>query len=579
MESLYSPQSRAERLIAAGRVVLAASSLVAIWLAPSEPVRRPAVAYALLGAYLAYAVAVALWVSRSETPPGQRGRVATLAVDLVFFSLFIAFTSGPASPFFAYFVFALVCAAMRWSWRGTMWTAGTALLAFLAVGFYFAATDEAGLLAIDELIIRAVYLGVVAVLVAYLGAHEREVRRDLAALGALPRGVPDERQALVEEVLAHAVATLAAPRVLLAWSRQGEPDLHLALGTAAGPPAGSGEGGSVPEVDVDLRTERGTGPAARLVAGPLAGAPFLCTDLGAAEPRVVVRRDSGFERWHGAPVAGGLRERFAIEAVLTVPIDGQLVTGRLFFLDETRWTSDQLVLGEIVGGLVAARLDHLELLRRLRQAAASEERMRLSRDLHDGVLQTLTGIALRLEAMRREGAAAGGGAPELEELQGTILQAQRDLRFFIEELRPKEGGPALSDLHARLAELEARSEREWGLAVEVDADGFGDELPELLVREVYHLIREAVVNARRHGEASLVRVSVRSGAEGISLAVEDDGRGFPFHGEFTAEQLAGLRAGPRSLRERSAALGGRLRLISAASGARIEIDLPMPEEA
>jgi len=174
---------------------------------------------------------------------------------------------------------------------------------------------------------------------------------------------------------------------------------------------------------------------------------------------------------------------------------------------------------------------------------------------------------------------AGAGSAELEELQETILQAQRDLRFFIEELRPKEGGPVLSDLHARLAELEARSEREWGLEVEVDASGFGTALPELLVREVYHLIREAVVNARRHGEATLVRVSVRSGAEEISLAVEDDGRGFPFHGEFTAEDLAGLRAGPRSLRERAAALGGRLRVVSSESGARIEIVLPMPEEA
>ena len=572
MESLYSPQSRAERLIAAGRMVLAASSLVAIWMAPAEPVRRPAIAYALLGAYLAYAIAVAVWVSRSETPPG-RGRVAMLAVDLIFFSLFIAFTSGPASPFFAYFVFALICAAMRWSWRGTMWTAGSALAAFLAVGFYRAATDPVGFVGIDDLIIRAVYLGVVAVLVAYLGAHEREVRRDLAALGELPRGVHDERQALVEEILAYAASTLWAPRVLLAWNRRDEPDVHLALGTVGDPAAG--EGG----IGVELRSERWGASASGLVAAPLADASFLCTELGAPRPRVVVRRNAGFERWQGAPVSGALRERFGIDAVLSVPLGGQLVEGRLFFLDETRWTSDQLVLGEIVGGLVAARLDHLELLRRLRQAAAGEERMRLSRDLHDGALQTLTGIALRLEAIRREGAVAGAGSAELEELQETILQAQRDLRFFIEELRPKEGGPVLSDLHARLAELEARSEREWGLEVEIDAAGFGTALPELLVREVYHLIREAVVNARRHGEATLVRVSVRSGAEEISLAVEDDGRGFPFHGEFTAEDLARLRAGPRSLRERATALGGRLRVVSSESGARIEIVLPMPEEA
>ena len=59
MEPPYLPQTRAERLIAAGRLALAAFSLQALWLNPSEPLKYAQLAYLLLSAYLLYALAVA----------------------------------------------------------------------------------------------------------------------------------------------------------------------------------------------------------------------------------------------------------------------------------------------------------------------------------------------------------------------------------------------------------------------------------------------------------------------------------------------------------------------------------------
>ena len=116
MDTLYSPQSRAERFIAAGRVVLATSSLFAVWLDPTEPAKFARVAYSLLVAYVVYSSFIALLVWRSDDPAGRQ-RAVTHAVDLAFFSLFIFFTAGPASPFTAYFVFSMVCATLRWQWR------------------------------------------------------------------------------------------------------------------------------------------------------------------------------------------------------------------------------------------------------------------------------------------------------------------------------------------------------------------------------------------------------------------------------------------------------------------------------
>ena len=83
-------------LIAAGRVVLAVSSLFAVWLDPAEPAKFADVAYSLLAAYVAYAAAIALLVWRSDAP-SHRQALVTHAFDLVFFSLFIYsfFIFGP----------------------------------------------------------------------------------------------------------------------------------------------------------------------------------------------------------------------------------------------------------------------------------------------------------------------------------------------------------------------------------------------------------------------------------------------------------------------------------------------------
>lgn len=189
MTDLYVPQNRPERLIAAGRVVLAASSLFAVWLDPSEPAKYARVAYFLLAAYLAYSVLIALALWRFEAP-SRRARLATHLFDLHFFSLFIYFTAGAGSPFTAFFVFSLVCAALRWGWRGTAWTAAASLAALLAISVYFGEVVDDPDFQLHTSIIRGVYLAVVAMLLGYLGAHEEQTRRELSLLAAWPQEVP-----------------------------------------------------------------------------------------------------------------------------------------------------------------------------------------------------------------------------------------------------------------------------------------------------------------------------------------------------------------------------------------------------
>jgi signal transduction histidine kinase len=563
MEPLYSPQSRAERLIAAGRVVLAVSSLFAVWLDPAEPAKYADVAYALLAAYVVYAAAIAFLVWRSDAP-SHRLALVTHAFDLIFFSLFIYFTWGSASPFTAYFVFALVCATLRWQWRGTLWTAVVSVGMFLGVGLWVAEVLADSGFEMYPVIVRSVYLVVVAVLLGYLGFHEEQTRREMALLAAWPQDVPRQIEALVRGLLEHAAQALGAPRVLLAWVEREEPWLYLASWSAGA-----------------FARERAAPEAfGGLVAAPLAQDSFLCLDAAAPEPAVLHRSPAGLQRWRGSPLDDGLRERFSLRAVLSLPFQSESVEGRLFFADKADMTSDDLVLGEVVAGVVAARLDHFYLSRTLQEAVTTEERLRLARDLHDGVLQSLTGIGLRLAAVRGLLEEDPKRAREaLVSLQRLITLEQRDLRFFIQELKPPPLTPAeeTRSLNARVTELAQRMELEWGLRAELRTQGL-ERIPESLAREVYLVVREALVNAVRHGEATAVQVEIAGGEDGqLALSITDNGLGFPVSGKFTHEDLAAGDFAPRTLLERITALRGTVALESSPAGARLDIALPCGE--
>lgn len=560
-DPLYSPQSRAERLIAAARAVLAAFSLLAIWLDPSEPTKYAQTAYAVLAVYVVYALGIALLVWRATAPLGRQILVMH-AFDLGAFTLFIYFTQGPTSPFFVFFVFSLACATLRWQWQGTLWTAAVALAMFLGMGVYTATILGDPEFELNRFIMRSVYLAVVAVLLAYLGLYEQRRRGEIARLAAWPPAVPRDARSLVQGILEHAAGILGAPRVLMAWEEPEEPGLRLALWSR-----GEFQWSREPP-----------GAFQPLVAEPLAGADFLCPDARPPLPTVLWTSDGGFQRWQGAPLHPDLSARFAVGAVLALGLRGEGFEGRLFSLDKPGMTSDDLVLGEVVARQVATRMEHFYLSRELQQAAATEERIRLARDLHDGLLQSLTGAALQLETVSHLVEADPKGARErLLEIQRLIAAEQRDLRSFVQRLKPAPLGPAeaQSDLVASLKELAQRMERQWSLRVELSVARMEAGIPEALAHDIYRMVHEALVNTARHAGASVGRVEVGARDNRVRITVADNGRGFPFRGHYGHAALTAMRLGPVTLRERVESLGGSLTIDSTEAGACLDITVPL----
>src|SRR5262249_7743320 len=227
--------------------------------------------------------------------------------------------------------------------------------------------------------------------------------------------------ALLGQTLAHAAGTMDAPRCLLAWDDAEEPWRHLALWS-----------------DDGLRwTREAPDLFEPLVAEPLRDLDFLCADTVSPAPRVFYVAQGQSGRWRGVPLHPDLCARFGIRSVVGLPLRGETVHGWLFVLDIGSPTSDDLVLGQAVARQLTVRLERFRLLERLGTASAIEARVGLARDLHDGLLQALTGAGLQLEVARGLVDTDRPAAVErLRDVQRLLAAEQRDLRTLLRDLKP-----------------------------------------------------------------------------------------------------------------------------------------------
>lgn len=224
-----------------------------------------------------------------------------------------------------------------------------------------------------------------------------------------------------------------------------------------------------------------------------------------------------------------------------------------------------------------AVIANARLYREVGRLAQAAERERIGRDLHDGTLQELYAIALRLQAAvvdANPGLEQPPVSREKDEAIGRAVESIRrvmaDIRHYVFEEDLKAAPASLRrTLLTALQELG----HPGGSSVRVDLDGLeGAFLPEERALSLVQVVREAVSNAIHHAKASRVAVSGRFGTQGIHLTVEDDGIGFD------AEALETVGHGLSNMKVRVTALGGRLTFASLTRegrhGTAVRIDVP-----
>jgi signal transduction histidine kinase len=279
-------------------------------------------------------------------------------------------------------------------------------------------------------------------------------------------------------------------------------------------------------------------------------------------------------------IPGPTQQEFRIRNFMSVAFDqNNHPVGRLFLVNRRNgqgpFGADDLAWFEKVARHVSAPLENVFLLRHLRVRAIEAERSRISRDLHDGILQTLLSIEIQLDVLRRkvttqpEQLEAG-----LTSLQQTVKNEGGELRHLVTDLRPLRVQSAdLVDLMRGFAE---RFRNESALALDLLVDSVDLQAPDRVCREIFQIYREALNNIKKHAKASHVVVKLSQDDSRLSLVVDDNGEGFSFAGRFTGDELDRLRLGPISIKERTRTVGGVLTVESnPGHGARLTIEVPL----
>ena len=207
--------------------------------------------------------------------------------------------------------------------------------------------------------------------------------------------------------------------------------------------------------------------------------------------------------------------------------------------------------------------------------ARETERQRIAADFHDGPLQSFISLQMRLEVLKKLlERDFDAGMEELRELQSVALGQMRDLRIFLNAMRPVDvDGANFVATARRTAES---FQKESGIPVTFISSASPIGLPPEMTNEALQMIREALHNVQKHAAATRVAVSLEKAAGGLEISIEDNGHGFAFSGAYSLEELELLRLGPASLKRRARSLNADMQLESRPGrGTGLKVRIPL----
>ncbi|NIJ16040.1 sensor histidine kinase [Sphingobium vermicomposti] len=522
-----------ERLISTGRLVAVLFAALAIFLDPTRPAGFLNEAHYLLAVYLAFSLS--LVIAPPSWPFGSSLHLISHGVDVLALAALVYLTDELSSPFFPFLPFILLATTLRWGILGAVIGALAMEALLLAIGWGDLWDGDSEL---NVFIMRSAYFLVAAAMLGYFGACRASNSKRFAQLASWSFApATTDAQVWLTDLLGHASGLLRAERLVLIWQ-----DKKGASGSVAlwGP---EGLRYSAIEDPSFWRTH-----AASLVQNPLSRKKEVAQlqAIGAAL------------QWPNLIIDAAM--------VRSAHFAGATAVGRLYVVDANNRHEDAQHLTQITALRIGHELERLALIRAVADKARDQERVRLTRDLHDSVLQELTAASLKLKAAR---AAMPEEAREpLNGVSHIMAEQQRRIRLFVENSRTRESLP-LRDLSLLLAERADELSDQWGCDIALSVQPPDMEAPGSLHRELTQLLNEATANAVRHGGATRLAVELQQQDKGLCLTIVDNGCG-------RVPSADDEPTWPRSLRARVRDMGGRLAITRYAPGLAMKIEVPLP---
>ncbi len=262
------------------------------------------------------------------------------------------------------------------------------------------------------------------------------------------------------------------------------------------------------------------------------------------------------------------------DTLVTIPVRLQeRVMGEvdLFFHARITPSDAEISLFEVLSTHLASGMENLRLNSLEKEAAVSQERHLLARELHDSIAQSLAFLKIQVQLMRD---AIKAGHPEevakiLEEIDLGVRESYSDVRELLLHFRTRTN---TEDIEPALATTLQKFEHQSGIPTHLSIAGQGMPLSPDLQIQVLHIVQEALSNVRKHARASQVWLDVQQ-QPAWRFEVRDDGLGFDPKRHPTDETHVGLRI----MAERAQRIHAVLEVISTpAHGCSVILSLPTP---
>jgi signal transduction histidine kinase len=237
------------------------------------------------------------------------------------------------------------------------------------------------------------------------------------------------------------------------------------------------------------------------------------------------------------------------------------------------FNDEQIAFLAILGAFAGSAIENARLASEARISLLAGERSRISREMHDGLSQSLFSLALGMEVCRKQILRDPDKAYEkIGELQSLLSESQTELRRYIYDLRPVslDRLGLVGALEFAIAEITEGGHLRGRLVV------MGSERPLAPAAEacLFRVAQEAMANVAKHARARYFRVALSFEHDSVDLAIEDNGRGFNVErAQSGADE--GRSLGLRSIRERAKAEGGTVEVMSKRGyGTSVRVHLP-----
>lgn len=255
--------------------------------------------------------------------------------------------------------------------------------------------------------------------------------------------------------------------------------------------------------------------------------------------------------------------------------------GNLYLSDKPDgepFTEDDERLVEMFGVHAGIAIENARLHDQVQRLAVVEERERIGKDLHDGIIQAIYAVGLSLEDVPELVEDAEGRADAIARVDRAIDALNlviADIRSYILRLRPAMGGP--EDPVEALARLAEEVGMNAVIDLEVDLGGGADamrSLPPDRRSDLLFIAREALSNVARHSGATRTALVLAEDGEDLVLCVEDNGRGFD-PAEVQGPDAFGRHQGLGNMTDRAVGMGGTFAVERPdGSGTRIIVRVP-----